>query len=168
VSTDAAEQPVPPPAAEVTHFLAWSRLWSPLLDDRWREEAWQQLGLDGDFNANRGDFLRCFHVALPQPPAALLMHAALDLDGGTVREEFVRIMEYLELDYDDAGRLPPDHLACVCELYALALHLDEPVLVEGLRERYLLPWVQRAAPAVAALPVMAALVARFGEDLAAN
>lgn len=156
------------PAPEVTHFLAWSRLWSPLLDDRWREEAWQQLGLDGDFGANRGDFLRCFHVALPQPPAALLMHAALNLDGGTVREEFVRIMEYLELDYDDAGRLPPDHLACVCELYALALHLDEPVLVEGLRERYLLPWVQRAAPAVAALPVMAALVARFGEDLAAN
>lgn len=164
MSGEVAEQPAP----EVTHFLAWSRLWSPLLDDAWREEAWRQLELDGDFAATRGDFLRCFHMALPQPPAPLLMHAALGQDGGVVREEFVRIMEYLELDYDESGRLPPDHLACVCELYALALHLDEPVLVEGLRERYLLPWVQAAAPAVAALPVMAALVARFGEDLVAG
>lgn len=155
-------------APGVLEFLAWSRVWSPLLDDAVRAEAWTQLALPADFAATRGLFLRSFHVALPQPPAPLLLHAALAQDGGSVREEFVRVMAYLELDYDEAGRLPPDHLACACELYALALHLDEPVLAQGLRARYLQPWVQAVLPALAATPVLADLVVRFAADLATD
>lgn len=153
------------PAAMV--FVAWSRIWSPLVDDALRREAWQQLELPGDFEATAPDFLRAFHVAMPQPPATLLLHAALNQDGGAVREDFVRIMEYLDVDYEDAGRLAPDHLACACELFALAIHAQEPVLVQGLRERYLGPWTANARQALAGHAVLAALVGQFAEDLAA-
>ncbi len=148
-------------------FVAWSRIWSPLVDDALRREAWQQLGIDGDFDATTGDFLRAFHVALPQPAAPLLMHAALNQDGGTVREDFVRIMEYLDVDYEDTGRLPPDHLACACELLALAIQSDEPVLIQGLRDRYLAPWSASVRPALAGHSVLAGLVDQFAADLAA-
>lgn len=157
--------PVADPGVMV--FLAWSRVWSPLLDDAVREEAWTQLELPVAFAGTRSTFLRAFQVALPQPPAPLLLHAALAQDGGSVREDFVRVMDWLELDYDEAGRLPPDHLACACELYALALHLGEDLLARGLRERYLLPWAQAVAPALAEEPAMRELVARFAADLAA-
>jgi TorA maturation chaperone TorD len=148
-------------------FVAWSRVWSPLVDDALRREAWEQLQLPGDFDANASDFLRAFHVAMPQPPATLLLHAALNQDGGSVREDFVRIMDYLDVEYEDAGRLAPDHLACACEIFALAIHADEPVLVQGLRERYLGPWTAMARGALGEHPVLSGVVDQFGEDLAA-
>ncbi len=148
-------------------FVAWSRVWSPLVDDALRREAWEQLALPADFDAVATDFLTAFHVAMPQPPATLLLHAALNQDGGNVREDFVRIMEYLDVEYDEAGRLAPDHLACACELFALAIHLEEPVLVQGLRERYLGPWSQMAQQALQGHPALAGVVAQFAEDVGA-
>ena len=162
--TDPSEFDIAPTAMV---FVAWSRIWSPLVDDALRREAWQQLELPGDFDSTAADFLRAFHVAMPQPPATLLLHAALNQDGGNVREDFVRIMEYLDVEYEDAGRLPPDHLACACELFALAIHADEPVLVQGLRERYLGPWCVGAGRALGGHEVLAAIVAQFTGDLAA-
>lgn len=148
-------------------FVAWSRVWSPLVDDALRREAWQQLELPGDFDATAPDFMRAFHLSLPHPPAPLLMHAALNQDGGSVREDFVRVMDYLDVDYEEGGRLPPDHLACACELVALSIEAGEPVLVEGLRDRYLVPWVAMASEAVGGHPVLAGLVEVFSQDVAA-
>lgn len=146
-------------------FAGWARIWSPLVDDAARGEAWQALALPGDPAALAGDFLSAFHVGLPQPTVTLLLHAALARDGGAVREELVRVMDYLGADYTPEGRLPPDHLACICELAALAHEAEEPVLVSGLSERYLAPWVELAAPRLAGYPALAAVVAAFAEDL---
>lgn len=147
-------------------FVAWARIWSPLVDDALRREAWQQLDVPGDFDALQSDFMRAFHVAMPQPPATLLLHATLNTDGGVVREDFVRIMDYLDIDYDDSGRLPPDHLACACEIFALVIDAGEDVLVRGVREKYLGPWVVSARKALANHPALTAVVEQFGEDLA--
>lgn len=146
-------------------FVAWSRIWSPLVDDRLRREAWQQLELPGDFDALAPDFMKAFHVALPYPPVPLLLHAALNIDGGTAREDFVRIMDYLDIEYEDAGRLPPDHIACVCELLALSLDAGEPVLVDGIRGRYLLPWCNVARATLEGHDALSALVEQFAADL---
>lgn len=148
-------------------FVAWARIWSPLVDDALRREAWEQLELPGDFDALKTDFLAAFHVAVPQPPATLLMHAALNTDGGAVREDFVRIMDFLDVDYDDAGRLPPDHLACACEIFALTIDAAQPALIEGLRERYLVPWLANTRHALVSQPSLLAVVEQFGEDVAA-
>lgn len=148
-------------------FVAWARVWSPLVEDALRREAWQQLELPGEFDALQSDFMRAFHVAMPQPPATLLLHASLNTDGGAVREDFVRIMDYLDVEYDEAGRLPPDHLACACEIFALAMEAGEPALVQGLRERYLGPWAANARSALKEHPGLHALVDQFAEDLAA-
>lgn len=160
-----ASAPMAAPHALV--FVAWSRIFSPLVDDALRREAWQQLELPGDFDETAPDFMRAFHVSLPQPPAPLLMHAALHQDGGSVREDFVRVMDYLDVDYEEGGRLPPDHLACACELVALSIDAGEPVLVDGLRVRYLGPWVAMAREAVGGHPVLAGVVEVFAQDLAA-
>lgn len=148
-------------------FVAWARVWSPLVEDALRREAWLQLELPGDFDEANRDFMRAFHVAVPQPPVPLLMHAALNLDGGNVREDFVRIMEFLDVEYQDQGRLPPDHLACICELFALSIDANEPVLVQGIRERYLVPWVAMARRVLDGHPLLEELVTQFGEDVAA-
>jgi len=155
------------PHPQALVFLAWARVWSPLVDDALRREAWQQLVVPGDFEALKTAFLGAFHVAVPQPPATLLMHAALNTDGGAVREDFVRIMEYLDIDYDDGGRLPPDHLACACEILALTIDAGEPALTQGLRERYLGPWIAHAQQALQGNAALLAVVEQFGEDIAA-
>lgn len=148
-------------------FVAWARIWSPLVEDALRKEAWEQLGVPGDFEALQSDFLSAFHVAMPQPPATLLMHAALNTDGAAVREDFVRIMDYLDVDYEDAGRLAPDHLACACEIFALTIDAGEPALTQGLRERYLRPWCKNALGALTQHPALTAVVEQFAEDVAA-
>lgn len=148
-------------------FVAWARVWSPLVDDALRREAWEQLELPGDFDEANRDFMRAFHVAVPQPAVPLLMHAALQQDGGAVREDVVRVMEFLDVEYQDQGRLPPDHLACLCELFALAIDAGEPVLVQGLRERYLAPWAAMARQVLADHPQLSGVIAQFAEDFAA-
>lgn len=146
-------------------FAAWARVWSPLVDDELRYAAWQGLELPGDFYELAIAFTNTFHVGSPVPPVALLMHASLGLDGSGVREDFVRAMSYLGVDYEDQGRLPPDHLACACELVALALEAGEPVLVAGLRDRYLLPWLQTARASLAET-ALDDVVGAFAEDVA--
>jgi hypothetical protein len=145
-------------------YAAWSRVFSPLVDTPLRREAWQQLGVDGDFAALDPQVWKTFHVALPAPPVPLLLHAALARDGGAVREEFVRIMEWLQLDLGERP-LPPDHLACALELLAVAIQDDEPVLAEGLRERYLIPWCEQAVVALKDTPAMLAVVDLLHGDL---
>lgn len=78
----------------------------------------------------------------------------------------MRAADYLGLEGGER-RLPPDHLAPACEVFALAIEREEPVLVTGLRERYLVPWVAEAAARLADLPPMLALVQRFAADIAA-
>jgi hypothetical protein len=145
-------------------FAAWARVFSPLLDETLRREAWEQLDLPADFSATQPALWKAFHIGLPQPPAPLLLHVLLGVDGGALRETMVRILEYLDLDWSD-HRLPPDHLACVLELLGLAATHHEPVLVEGLRERYVSPWCERAYQALQSEPAMASLVERLREDV---
>lgn len=147
-------------------FVAWARVFSPLANDTLRREAWEQLELPGDFAALQPTFWSAFHIGLPQPPAALLAHVLLGADGGVLREDIVRVLEYLELDWGDY-RLPPDHLACILELLGIAVSSGEPVLIEGLRDRYLAPWCKRAADVLSAEPAMASIVSRLLADLSA-
>lgn len=146
-------------------YVAWARVLSPLVDEALRKEAWEQLELPGDFAALQPAFWSAFHVGLPQPRAPLLAHVLLGADGGVLREDVVRVLEYLELDWGDF-RLPPDHLACLLELLGIAVVYEEPVLIEGLCARYVEPWCARAADVLRDEPAMAAIVVRLSEDLA--
>lgn len=145
-------------------FVAWSRVFSPLAETPLRKEAWEQLRIPGEFVKHDPEFWRTFHVALPAPRVPLLLHAALQRDGGAVREEFVRILEWLGLDLGERP-LPPDHLACALELLAVAVQQDEPVLIEGLRERYLIPWCEQAIVTLKDAPEMLAVVDVLHGDL---
>jgi len=144
--------------------LAWSRVFSPLVDEALRREAWEQLGLPTRFEDWQPSFFGAFHVGLPQPPATLQLHALLGLDGSSVRGDIVRILEHLELDWGEY-RLQPDHIACVLELLGIAMSEGEEVLVEGLRTRYLEPWCDRAIPKLRGSPELTAIVEQLRLDL---
>ncbi len=145
-------------------MLAWARLWSPLLDERRRAEAWEALGLPGSFEAQRLDYWNTFHAGVPQPPVPLQLHALLQCDGGPLRETLLRVAEHLDIEMS-VHRLPPDHLAPICELQALAIEREESVLVEGLANRFLLPWVQAALGTLpAGEPGLRALLQAFADD----
>jgi TorA maturation chaperone TorD len=146
-------------------FLLWSRIWSQLGPDETRAEAWEILGLTSSFEALGNDYWNAFHAGLPAPPASLLFHAALGLDGANVREDWMRAANYLGLEMT-GNRLPPDHLAAASEVFAIVLERREPVLARELCERYFLPWcsfatqkLSEVAPALASLPV------QFRDDL---
>jgi len=124
-------------------FIAWSRVWSPVAPEPLRREAWQALALPGGFDELGPDFWSTFHVGSPAPRVPLLLHAALKLDGARAREDWMRAMSYLELRFD-TFHLPPDQLGAACEVYACAIESEEPVLIEELRQRYLLPWCRFA------------------------
>lgn len=159
-----AAAPAPAIKDATLRMLAWARLWSPLADEPALRAIWQTLGLPGSFEAQRIEYWNTFHAGMPQPPVPLQLHALLQCEGGNLRETLLRVAEHLEVEMS-ARRLPPDHLALVCELYALAIEREEPVLVEGLAGRYLLPWVQAA---LAALPAeqsaMRVLLQVFADD----
>ena len=120
-------------------FVAWSRVWSPLAPEAWREEAWQALSLPGRFADCESAFLSAFVVGLPTPDVPLLLHAALGRDGGSVREDWMRVIQHLELRRNERA-LPPDHLAAACDLLACAITREETVLIHELCKRYLEPW----------------------------
>ena len=144
--------------------LAWSRVFSPLVDDALRREAWEQLGLPMRFEDWQPAFFGAFHVGLPQAPATLQLNVLLGLDGGSVREDMVRILEHLELEWGE-NRLQPDHLACVLELLGVAMSKGEDVLVEGLCARYLEPWCDRAIPQLGGSAELTAIVEQLRLDL---
>ena len=124
-------------------FIAWSRIWSPVAPETLRREAWEALELPGGFDEFSPDFWSTFHVGSPAPKVPLLLHAALKLEGARAREDWMRAMSYLELRFDEF-HLPPDQLGAACEVYACAIESEEPVLIEELRRRYLLPWCRFA------------------------
>ena len=152
------------PRPSALRMLAWGCRWSPLADDDEHRETWEVLGLPGCFEDVRIDYWNCFHAGMPQPPVPLLIHGLLRQEGAGVREDLMRVADYLEVECGER-RLPPDHLGPVCELYGLAIAREEPVLIEGLRERYLKPWAETALPALADRPAMAMLVRCFVDEL---
>jgi len=148
-------------------FVAWSRVWSPLSPEAWREEAWQALGLPGTYAASESDFLSAFVVGLPGPDVPLLLHAALGRDGGAVREDWMRVIGHLDLVWN-AHALPPDHLGAACDVMAASIVREEHVLIRELRERYLEPWCAAASGRLAGRgDVIAGLPRAFAADLAA-
>lgn len=157
-------RPAPVMRSGTLRMLAWARLWSPLVDERSRHEAWEALGLPADFESQRLAYWNTFHAGVPQPPVPLQLHALLQCEGGPLRETLLRVAEHLDIGMS-AHRLPPDHLAPICELQALAIEREEPVLVDGLANRFLLPWVHAA---LAALPAgehgLRALLQAFADD----
>ncbi len=128
-------------------MLAWARLWSPLSEVATLHAAWEALALPGSYDTACVDFWNTFHAGVPQPPVPLQLHALPGADGSTLRETLLRVAEHLEVE--TSGRLlPPDHLALACELYALAIEREEPVLVAGLVQRCIAPWSEAARTAL--------------------
>ena len=148
-------------------FIAWSRIWSPVAPEPLRREAWEALALPARFDEVGPDFWSTFHVGSPAPKVPLLLHAALQLEGASAREDWMRAMSYLELRFDEL-HLPPDQLGAACEVYACAIESEEPVLIEELRRRYLLPWCRFARVRLAQEESpLALLPERFEADLLA-
>jgi len=143
-----------PGLEEALPLIAWSRVWSPVVPEQLQAEAWQALGLPGSFESHKA-----------QPRVPLLLHAALGREGAAVREDWMRVIAYLELEWDEV-HLPPDQLGPACEIYACALRSRESVLIESLRERYLLPWCAYAREELALQgSSLAFLPERFEADL---
>lgn len=154
-------------AHEALRLVAWSRIWSPLVPEEWRAEAWELLELPGAWSEVAPEFWPTFHVGLPAPRVPLLLHAALGRDGGHAREDWMRAAAHLRLRSSE-HTLPPDHLGVAAEVVASALQAGEDVLVRELCARYLRPWCELARARLAGgVPALAALPARFEAELRA-
>ena len=148
-------------------FIAWSRIWSPLAPRVWREEAWQALELPGRYADCESDFISAFVAGFPAADVPLLLHAALGRDGGSVREDWMRVIQHLELRWNDQA-LPPDHLGAACDVLAAAIVAEESLLIRELRKRYLEPWCAAASERFAGEnDVIARLPEAFASDLSA-
>lgn len=132
---------------DTLRMLAWARLWSPLSNEATLRAAWEALELPGSYDASSIEYWNTFHAGVPQPPVPLQLHALPGADGSTLREALLRVAEHLEVE-TSGQRLPPDHLALACELYALAIEREEPVLVAGLMQRCIAPWAEAARRAM--------------------
>ena len=102
----------------------------------------------------------------PLPPLIGLAHGSRDPRAAVMIGDLMRAAEHLGLQGGER-RLPPDHLAPVCEVLAVAIEREEPVLIDGLRERYLEPWITAASGLLADNPAMLAMVRHFAADIAA-
>jgi hypothetical protein len=146
-------------------FLAWSRVWSPLAPAAWRREAWEVLGLPGSFQELETEYWNTFHLGVPAPPVPLLLHAALGRDGGQVREDWMRVFQFLGLR-SQGPKLAPDHLGLACEALAAAVENGDVVLVRELLDRYLRPWSRFAEAQLAEdSGALGGLPASFASDL---
>ena len=140
----------------ILRMTLWARVWSPLATTEERVQAWQLLGLDGDGPGD--EFWSLFHNGAPSPQVPLLFHAALGIPGDSAREDWMRSLNYLGLEWKEK-LLPPDHLAVACDVLAYAAQQGETVLVRELIERYLIRWsacasarLEDSATACAKLP----------------
>jgi len=122
---------------------AWSHVWSSAVGVDLRGAAWEALELPERFEDCKQEYWNTFQVGSDGPRISLLLHHALGRPGSSVREDWLRVMNHLGLQWNDI-RLPPDQLGAACEVYACAIARDEPVLIEELRARYLLPWCEVA------------------------
>jgi hypothetical protein len=162
------EAPVMHPTQEAAlPFVAWSRIWSPLAPGAWREEAWQALGLPGRYADCESDFITAFVAGFPAADVPLLVHAALGRDGGGVREDWMRVIQHLELRWNEQA-LPPDHLGAACDVLATAIVCEEHLLIRELRKRYFEPWCAVASERLTgSSDVIAQLPEAFATDLKA-
>lgn len=148
-------------------FLAWARVWSPLVSTPEREEAWRALGLPQPFERFDAQLWGVFHAGVPAPAVPLLLHSALGREGGHVREEWMRVIRLLDLEWGDET-LPPDHLAVACEVFAAAVENGDETLTRELAERYLVPWCRAADSRLAAdRSALAVLPSAFAAAIAA-
>ena len=148
-------------------MLAWSRVWSPLVPEELRREAWQTLALPDDCDSHSTEFWSTFLAGAPSPEVPLLLHAALDREAAAAREDWMRVAHHLGLRWDGV-HLPPDQLGAACEIYACAIESQESVLIEELRRRYLLPWCEFAQARLSAgASRLVFLPERFQADLLA-
>ncbi len=146
-------------------FAEWAVLWSPIVEKDRRKEAWSLLELPGDFTGLESEYWSAFQVGSPQPKISLLLHSALDMEGGQAREEWMRVFHFLGLTWKDST-LSPDHLAPACEALAVAIQNDDGVLITELCGRYLLPWCERALETLeSAGSPMTVVAKQFQSDL---
>jgi len=122
---------------------AWSHVWSSAVSVDLRRAAWEALELPESFEDCKQEYWNVFQVGSDGPRISLLLHHALGRPGSSVREDWLRVMSHLGLQWNDV-HLPPDQLGPACEVYACAITRNEPVLIEELRARYLLPWCEVA------------------------
>ena len=122
---------------------AWSHVWSSAVSTDLRRAAWEALELPESFEDYKQEYWNTFQVGSDGPRISLLLHHALGRPGSSVREDWIRVMSHLGLQWNDI-HLPPDQLGAACEVYACAIARAEPVLIEELRARYLLPWCEVA------------------------
>lgn len=148
----------------VGRLLLWSRVWSPLVPVAWREAAWRELGLPRTWPELEPDYWSVFQVGLPAPQAPLLLHAALGTAGANAREDWLRVIDHLGLEWTER-RLAPDHLGAACEVVACALARGEALLARELVERYLEPWCRAAVERIEPDRPVADLPRRFARDL---
>lgn len=150
---------------DALRFVGWARVWSPLAPRELRVDAWEALGLSGSFAESESEYWAAFHVGNPLPPVSLLLHVALGMEGGHAREEWMRVLQFLGLHWQDET-LPPDHLAPGCEALAAAIDREDRVMASELCRRYLLPWCERARARLGdESRVASALAERFEADL---
>lgn len=146
-------------------FIAWARIWSPIVPEDLRSNAWDSLELEDRYETHKTDYWSTFHSGMPSPKVPLLLHAALDMDGAAAREDWLRVISHLGLQWDDM-HLPPDQLGVCCDIYACAIEREETVLVNELLNRYLLPWCEFGADMLQSENhPMAFMVERFKESL---
>lgn len=151
---------------EALPFLLWARIWSQLVPDEERAQAWNILDLPSSFEVEQEAYWSAFHIGVSGPPVPLLFHAALGLDGANVREDMMRISNYLGLQMS-GSRLPPDHLAAATEVFAMVIDRGEPMLTEELGQRYFLPWCAFAERELSeTAPSLRPLAQQFGKDIA--
>ncbi len=144
-------------------FAEWAVIWSPGVEKDRRSEAWRLLELPGDYDNLEPEYWSVFHVGSPQPKLSLLLHSALNMEGGHVREEWMRVFHFLGLSWKEST-LPPDHLAPACDALALALANGDDILVSELGDRYLLPWCERGSELLKQSPMLA-VTEQFKSDL---
>jgi TorA maturation chaperone TorD len=146
---------------------AWSHVWSSAVSVDLRRAAWEALELPESFEDCKQEYWNVFQVGSDGPRISLLLHHALGRPGSSVREDWLRVMNHLGLQWNEV-HLPPDQLGAACEVYACAIARNEPVLIEELRERYLLPWCEIARGILAAdNSRLAFLPEHFEQDLRA-
>lgn len=124
----------------VDTFLLWAKLWSPFMDREQFQRSAQQQDLSEPVQHSYDAIFNLFHVGFPAPTVSALMHASLNQDGGRVREDIVRILSFMDLQWSEQ-RLPPDHIAVLCDILAALVYERQLPLANLLLERYILPWL---------------------------
>lgn len=146
-------------------LVHWARLWSPTVPLDSVTQAWETLELPGLWEQQQSAFISTFQQGAPTPTVSLLLHHFLNIPGDRAREDWMRAISWLKLEWTEA-RLPPDHLAIGCEVLAVADQQGETVLVEELKNRYLLPWCDQAITLLSAKQnTFKQIPLRFKEDL---